>query len=85
MSKARSSSTSAPAPSVLQQAEACRARGDVLTARVLARRVVAEGGPDVDPARRLLTLIEAPRGVYVQAGVAAVILILLVTLATLRS
>lgn len=84
MSKARPS-TSAPTPTLLEQADALRARGDVHSARKLAHRVVEAGGDDAEAARHLLSLTTTPRGVYAYAGIAATVLITLVTLATLRS
>ena len=84
MSKARPS-TAAPTPTLLEQAQALRAQGDVFSARKLAHRMVEAGGADADAARHLLTLTTAPRWVYAYAGIAAAILTSLVTLASLRS
>jgi len=51
----------------------------------LAQGLVQANGGDAEGARHLLTLTSIPRGIYAYAGVAAMILVTLVTLATLRS
>ena len=86
MRTAMSNAPAAPSPTpALDEAHRLRLAGDLWSARRLAGRLAAAGGPEAEGARALLALTGTPRAVYAFAALAFAIQVALLTLAALRS